>query len=114
MRARFPGWILGPLLLLLVGCGDDPTAPPRDEAWIIVWAHESERPVSGVRAEVLRTALADTTGVDGKVRFTVAPGEYTVRVHNTSSLLPPWFDHHVNLRRGDEGIIDADYCWSCE
>lgn len=102
MRGRLRALIVC-LALLLAGCGDDPVA--LNEARITVWVHVGDMPVAGVPAEVLGTELSGATAADGKVHFTVAPGEYTVRVHYNSTE----FDHHVIVRRGDEAIIDSDF-----
>jgi len=112
MRGWLGACIFASCLAVTAGCGDDPAAPA-NMAQIIVWAHDGPTDYSGILAEVLETSLADTTRADGKAIFVVAPGVYTVRVHNSSSQLPQYFDHHVDVRSGEQPVVDADYCWTC-
>jgi hypothetical protein len=99
--------------LAAAGCGEDSPTTPVEQAQITVYTHDGGVPATGIQAEVLNTTLSGSTGQDGKLNFTVLPGDYTVRVHRATATPPPYFDHHVNVRNGDAVTIDADLCWSC-
>jgi hypothetical protein len=82
---------------------------------ITVFVHWQEQGVPGHRVELLQTGASHTTDESGIVRFSVRPGNYTVRIFDLNHGGPPlWItDYPVSVKAGATVQVEAVDCLPC-
>ena len=107
------------LPLLFIGLGLAQTTnqveAPSTRGHITVFVHWEGQGLPDHRVDLLETGTSRTTSESGIVRFSVRPGDYTVRVYDLNRGGPPlqFIDFPVSVEPGETVRVDALDCLPC-
>jgi hypothetical protein len=101
-------------LIILVGCGEEPSRPQTGFISVSVTDRTSQEAVSDVEIDIAPIHRVLNTNEDGLAVFEVAPGDYFVDAKVCCSG-PGWIDYHVpaTVTAGDTSKVDLEACLSC-